>query len=120
MKIILILIFGLSLFAQDVPDWISKTQDSQYFYGVGSAPQNQNSYRQLRIAKIFARANLSENISILVESNFSKKMQSDKKETSFQSVQTSKHILKYHKVLKKWKNSQGELFILLGIKKRSY
>jgi len=117
MKFLILFIYGISLFSQDVPNWILKTQDSKYFYGVGSAPKNNSFSRQLRIAKIYARANLSENISVSVESEFSKELNSTNCNVTFKSIQTSKYLLKFSKVLEKWKNSQGELFILLAVPK---
>ena len=119
MKVFIIFILGLSLFAQDVPDWILKTQDSKYFYGVGSAKKGISFSRQYRTAKMLARANLSGNISTFVQSYFSKKRDSENSEVKFISIQTSKHLLKNLKILKRWENDDGELFILLGVLKKA-
>jgi len=119
MKILIIFILGLSLFAQDVPDWILKTQDSKYFYGVGSAKKGISFSRQFRIARMLARANLSENISTFVQSDFSKKRDSENSEIKFISIQTSKHLLKNFKILKRWESDDGEIFILLGVLKNA-
>jgi len=117
-KIILSIIFLNSiLFSQDVPDWIFQSEDSKYIYGVGSAPKSFGFSQQIRIAKMVARANLSENISVEISSSFEKVVSENGKEINYSTVQKSKSLLKYSSVHKKWTNSDGELFILLAVEK---
>jgi hypothetical protein len=72
---------------------------------------------QHRIAEITARANLSENISVIVKSVLEKISLGDRKTVNFLSYQKSKHLLKYSKIKKEWINSNGELFILISVPK---
>ena len=119
LKKILILIFTVSLFKADenYPDWIMKSIDENYVYGVGSAPKNPNFSLQLKIAKMQARASLSENISVEILSQFNKKTSSEGTEIIYTMEQKSKNLLKYSKLLKTWKSKDGELFVLMAVKK---
>jgi hypothetical protein len=119
LKKILILVFAVSLFQADenYPDWIIKSIDENYVYGVGSAPKNPNFSLQLKIAKMQARASLSENISVEILSQFNKKTSSEGTEIIYTMEQKSKNLLKYSKLLKTWKSKDGELFVLMAVKK---
>ena len=94
-----------------------KSIDENYVYGVGSAPKNPNFSLQLKIAKMQARASLSENISVEILSQFNKKTSSEGTEIIYTMEQKSKNLLKYSKLLKTWKSKDGELFVLMAVKK---
>ena len=117
-SIFVLIISSFFLFSQDVPDWILQTEDSRYIYGVGSALKDKSFSRQIRIAKMTARANLSENIAVEVSSSFEKNSSRNHTDISYSTTQKSRNILKYISVQKKWINQDGELFILLAIEKK--
>ena len=117
-SIFVLIISSFFLFSQDVPDWILQTEDSKYIYGVGSALKDISFSRQIRIAKMTARANLSENIAVEVSSSFEKNSSKNHTDISYSTTQKSRNILKYISVQKKWINQDGELFILLAIEKK--
>jgi len=112
-----LLFLTFSLFSQEFPEWIMKTEDSVYIYGVGSAPKSLNFRNQLRVAKMVARANLSENISVEVSSTFKKDISKNIKSLDYSTTQKSKNLLRYSLVKNRWTSKDGELFILMAIRK---
>ena len=114
---ILSIFLTFSLFSQDLPKWVFQTEDDKYIYGVGSASKQKNFQQQLRIAKMLARANLSENISVEVSTMFEKNFSNNQKDINYNSIQKSKNLLKYSSIHKKWISKNGELFILIAVKK---
>lgn len=118
MKIlILILYFAFSLLSQDIPEWILYSSDNQYIYGVGYSSKNGSFGEKLKIAKMVARANLSENISVNVSSSFEKDISNKKTTVNYSTIQKSKNLLKNSFTKEKWISKDGEIFILIAIEK---
>jgi hypothetical protein len=117
-KYFLTLQIFISFIFAETPSWLFLSEDSSYIYGVGSAKRDISFSKQLKVAKILARANLSENISVNVESNFEKRVSSDNRsEVSYSTSQTSSHLLKYSFIKNRWVDDSGELFILMAVPK---
>jgi len=112
---ILFLIPLLYLYSSDLPDWVFKSSDDNYIYGVGSSKKGSSFSQKMRIATILARANLSENIGVEIESKFEKQLSKDSKFINYSISQTSSHLLRYSFVKDRWISKDGELFILMAI-----
>lgn len=112
----LFLIFASVVYLySDMPEWIFKSSDNRYIYGVGSSKESSSTSQQIRVAQILARANLSENIGVEIESKFEKSTSSDNKLSSYSISQTSSNLLRYSFVKERWISKNGELFILMAI-----
>ena len=116
-RVLLFLIFTQFVIASDLkaPKWIFQSGDERYIYGVGSAKKMDSLAKQLRIASILARANLSENIGVEIESKFTKEHTQKGKEMNYSISQTSSHLLRYAFIKDRWISKNGELFILMAI-----
>jgi hypothetical protein len=118
-KIAIFLFMISSLYSEMPPQWVfGINEDENYIYGIGSAPKQNSFSRQLRVAKMLARASLSENIKVQIESKFEKNSGSKmEKDISYEVIQTSKNVLKYLFVKEYWISGYGEIFILMAIRK---
>lgn len=107
--------------SEKVPKWIElgRGENIDYIYGVGSAPQNINFQQQEKIAKMSARASLSENISVHVESEFQHLSANNRSYRTYLIIQKSTNLIKEATVENSWINKDGDLYILMAIPKKN-
>ncbi len=108
------------LISETVPNWIKtgKGERMDHIYGIGSASQNINFQQQEKIAKMIARASLSENISVDIKSEFEKYTNLNGRTFGdYVVTQKSANLIKESFVENSWTNDDGELFILIAVPK---
>jgi|GEM_PF-5832842 len=110
--VLIIVVLSIQIFA-GTPNWVfNPNVDRNYIGGVGSSSSG-NLYRDLKVAKILARADLSQSIAVDIESTFL----SHNGKSDYSMVQKSKELLKGSFVKEQWRSPDGELFIWIVIKR---
>ena len=118
MKIILLLIFNISLFAQ--PDWLNNPNIDGYISGIGYS-NDKNPVLRRRIATVSARANIAETIKVEIKSYFKIKkkinLKSYSKETEQIMEQKASAVLVNSTVKDTYQDSNGVFYILMVVKR---
>jgi len=117
-KIILLLIFNISLFAQ--PDWLNNPNIDGYISGIGYS-NDKNPVIRRRIATVSARANIAETIKVEIKSYFKIKkkinLKSYSKETEQIMEQKASAVLVNSTVKDTYQDSNGVFYILMVVKR---